>query len=179
MSVWNHFSFLRAMGRHDLFFDSQRTAQRFEDESKDLRQSERALYKACFNTGISLPESRDYDPQRILNHLLRGELTVSLGPVSPEVLTASENSKNSNILEKCVSYEAFCSSQLNGHIYSAVFRQGNVMIRYPEADSVFFDKTFPPVRKEKLPLDGVLLDADARRDKSKKPRQGSTLEPVR
>lgn len=162
MSVWNHYNFLQMMGNSAVFFDSERTALKFESEIKCLHQSERALYKACIGTGIIVPEPQHYDPQRILSHMLQGKLTFSLGNANPDLVAAEARQRNCSTCERTVSYDAYCAAALDNHLHAATFCNGLVTLMYPETEKAAFDRAFPPIRKGKSPLLTVLLDAQNR-----------------
>lgn len=179
MSVWNHYNFLQLMGNGAMFFDSQRTISKFDAETKDLEQAERALYKASLGTGLPVPEPRHYDPQRVLSHLLQGKLEFSLGSVKPEHVSEQARERNCGICERTVSYDAYCAAGLDNHLHAAVFNQGKVTMLYPETEKAAFDRAFSPIRKGKSPLLTVLLDAQDRADGSKAPQPSKQLEHTR
>ena len=87
LNVWNYYSMLQSFQRSYLFFDSARTMARFEEESKTLKQAERALSKACFGTSIKSPSSPYIDPFRVIHLFDDGRLTISVGRQTPMQLT--------------------------------------------------------------------------------------------
>ena len=179
MSVWNHYCFLQMMNRSVLFFDSERTALKFESEVKDLEQSERALYKACLGTDIAIAEPQHYDPQRVLSRLLQGKLEFSLGTAEPDEIRSFVSEMGWKACEMTVSYDAYCAAPTDDHIHSAVFQKGQVTLLFPESEKAYFNRIFYAFLREKASLDTIVLDAESRRASANSPETKKQLEPVR
>jgi len=77
--VWNYYTLLQSFNNTYLFYDSERTLNRFSEQSKALERVERSLVKACLNTSFNPPEPAIYDPIRIITLFEQNRLTISLG----------------------------------------------------------------------------------------------------
>ena len=162
MSVWNHFHFLKTFHREVLFFDSEKTADKFEAEIRSLRQSERALYKACQGTDISVPEPKRYNPQRVLSHLLQGELDIPLGPMSTKVVIEEATRTGEAVHGSSISYEAYCMADTDGHTHAATFSAGRVFLDYPEREAAFFAPLIRRDHRQRSSLNFLVADAESR-----------------
>jgi len=178
-SVWNYFCFLKILNRHSAFFDSEKTAAKFEDVTKDLEQSERSLFKACQGTGLLTSQQMTYDPQRVFSYLARGKISFSLGPLSSADVIEQGKATQEKVFEKFASYDDYCAAFLDGHPHSAEFSQGAVKILCPESEKAFFDYQFPPRPVKDKRLDDILQEAEQRRETSHSKRQEKQPEPVR
>ena len=178
LSVWNYYCFLQMMNRGVLFFDSEKTAAKFEGEMKSLEQSERALRKACLGTGISLPERKQYDPQRVFSLMTLGRLSVSLGPGRPEDIQIFAEDAKCALCERTITYDEYCAADLDGHPHSAVLQKGQILLTFPEGERSFFERIFAPKEPRKPRLDAALAQA-GKRQQQLPSEQKRTPEPVR
>jgi len=179
LAVWKHYRFLRMFHREVQFFDSEKTAARFEAETKDLLRTERALYKACQGTGICVPEPKPKDPQRVLSHLLLGQLDIPLGPVSQKQVEAAAKEAEEAVYTWEVPYGDYCAAETDGHIHIATLHEGRIQLCFPGNERDFFDMTFPNRASHNQSLDTLLLSAEGRKGTPEPARQEKELQTAR
>lgn len=166
LSVWNHYDFLHSFGHHVEFFNSEKTCAKFEKATRDLEQSEWALYKACYGTGLAVAEPQRRDPLRVWSHLVQGKLEISLGPFTREEIEKESANLNCRIVTKEISYDTYCSLHLDGHPHAAIFNTKAVTMLYPETDRDYFDcLTMSTFEKPQPSLD-FKMDMASRRSSS-------------
>lgn len=179
LSIWNHYCFLRMMNRHTDFFDSEKTAAKFADETKGLEQSERALYKACLGTDIRQQEPKHYDPQRVLSLMLQGRVEVSIGPVRPQELNVLSRSTSSTLCGQVVSYDAYCRADMDDHLHAAVLIKDDVILSYTAEEKPYFDRLFCAAVDRTARLEAKLQEVQARKTAAGSKNHKKTAEPVR
>ncbi len=178
LSVWNHYDFLRSFGRHIDFFDSDKTISKFESETKDLEQAERALFKACRGCDIEMKEPEHYDPLHVLSLLQQGRLLISIGPERCDEIIAASNLKKEDVCESTMSYDEYCSYIFDNHPHSAVFEKEKVTITYPESDKQFFDQLYSFPEANRPSLNFIISSANKRTEKITASDKGKLLENV-
>ena len=97
LDIWKYYNFLETFKRSYLFYESDKTTDRFKSRTEELERAEKALYKACYGTALNVCRGARYDPIRVLNRLRRGRLNISLGSHTPEELVQLFSGKISSV----------------------------------------------------------------------------------
>lgn len=138
LEIWKYYNFLETFKNTYLFYDSEKTVNRFKPQTEELEKAEKALYKACYNTSLKVSHNNKYDPLRIIAQMRSGLLNISLGDHTAEELKRLNPDKISPFK---ISHDAFFHKQLSDCLskfpHSATFSwEGVEILCTPESGKV-------------------------------------------
>lgn len=153
LDLWAQYKLTCDIGNPSLFFRPDSIAF-FDNQIKDLQQTERILARAVQGTSIVLRPTREYDPAKDIEMLSKGEIKPVMGTASyPEMQDAAKET-NCSVKYRTVDYGKYVEHMMDEGedlLYSAFLQSGRVVIGYLEADlerfKPFFEKMKPTPAK--------------------------------
>ena len=132
--IWNYYDFLCTFHNGALFYDSDKTQEKFAARKATLERAERTLIKAMHNTSLTPPAPRNYDPLHIISLILQGRLAVSVGSLDKDQLAEEASYEGCNILRSEISYDDYYRLNLDTCRHSAIFNGKAVSLSYLDID---------------------------------------------
>lgn len=106
----------------------------FAKDTANLNRCERILYRAGLLAGLELPEPTRHDPVVLIQRMLQGDLTLTLGNCSFNQLSVLADRSGCRILETDIPADSYFNDRLSSIGHSAIFHGGNVLLQYLSSD---------------------------------------------